>query len=39
MVNNILDAALKAPKFKVAYDSGIKQGLIKPFDESFIELI
>lgn len=36
MGNNILDVALKEQKFKEAYDFGIKNGLIKHFDENFI---
>lgn len=36
MKNNILDVALKDPKFKYAYDFGINNGLIK-FDERLYE--
>ena len=39
MKNNILDVALEDSNFKCAYDFGIKNGLIMPFDESFMEPI
>lgn len=37
MKNNVLDVALKDSNFKCIYDFGIKNGLIMPFDESFME--
>jgi len=37
MENNILNTALKNPKFKATYDYGIKTGLILHFDDLFIE--
>jgi len=37
MTNNILNTALTNQQFKKAYDFGIYKGLIRPFDEKFME--